>query len=281
MKKLMYDEIYNVSKNIYDHLTVEYKASVIRSFLQYKVSNSYYSEEYIAKKILPKGEEDTCEIFGFTEENYKEKIIELMKLKARELGQIEKKYRYFKSIAEFVTVEDIEKCTAIKTDEYGEKYILIGYLKNGEYDNSAYGYCLSPRDEIRGRVLKIHLPKPYKEMEAKEVKTTYVSDTAILRCPKAMGKLKLKVTSHENWYIDELAKATVNDYKGNENIIGEEAICSVTHQKCSPSTSKWEKVTDNDYVGEYLSLTSKSRCKCSVGNCYIEIIDSKSKDYLE
>lgn len=269
-----------MSKKLYNCLTLEYKISVIRSFLQNKILNDNYSENYIAYKKLPTGEEDCAEIFGITEENYKNKIKELLK-KYKKNKNMNKEYAFFDVIAEFVTVEDIEKCTAIKMDEYGEKYILVGCLKNGEYDNSAYGYCLSSDDKIRGRILKIHLPKPYKEMEAKEVKTTYVSDTAILRCPKAMGKLKLKVTSHENWYIDELAKATVNDYKGNENIIGEEATCSITHQKCSPNTSKWEQVTDNDHVGEYLSLTSKSRCKCSVGNCYIEIIDSKSKDYLE
>ena len=94
-----------------------------------------------------------------------------------------------------------------------------------------------------------------------------VVDGAILKCSGCSNtKTVLQVTSQSNVYMQGRLAATIKDKEHIRNIIPFDAVCKFSGGKCKPLISEyWKNYAQTMYIGEYESITKKSRLKCEIG----------------
>lgn len=254
--------------NLYNQLTFEYKASVLRSIFQDRLTKNNYNELTIGLKRMENSFEDESKLYDFNEINYKEKLLSMMKHYSKR-DSIDVHYPHFQLITEYLKLEDLDKYSQIFTDEVGDKKVIIGNVADGIYKNEAFGYCLATSDKLLGRVLEIPLQKLSKEVKEiiEEPTASPIVDGVELKCTYGTAKTKLKVDSQTHFTMKGNLTATEKDCKAHDNI---EPFGNCTKIPFTPTcplaiTGKWENTSKTFTIKDAPVLLDCSSMKCTIG----------------
>lgn len=255
-------------KNIYDLLSKDYKNSLMRSFLERKIIKQNYDKNYIGIKNSKNNQEDVVKIYDFNEINYKDKILELLKRSAM-IKNIEDEFPNLRIMAKYTKLKDLDNYMKLKTNEFGEKILIIGSLIEDKYNNNSFGYCLSSEDKIKGRVLEIPLQQlPQEDIQKEnEPKTSPICEGTILECNCGTAPTSLKVKSQNIFTVKQKLIATEKDNIPNTNISPFGSCKNIKFYPPCPLaiTGKWENTSEMFKVNEGAVLLDNSSMKCSLG----------------
>ncbi|MGL5568540.1 MAG: DUF4280 domain-containing protein [Cetobacterium sp.] len=257
-----------VKKKLSNLLSKDYKENLIRSFLEKRIQEENYDKNDIGVKNSKNIKEDIAKIYDFNEVNYKNKFLELLKRNAKESNS-EDNFPNLKILVQDITSEELDKYIKIKTDDFGEKQLIIGSLIGDEYNNNCFSYCLSTEDKIKGRILQIPLQKLSEETikEESEPTASPIVDGVILECSCGTSPTPLKVTFQSNLSMKGKFTATEKDNIANTNILPFGNCKNLPKQPTCPLsiTGKWENTSKTFTIKGGAVLLDCSSMKCTLG----------------